>query len=158
MEFQLYKRHKQVLKNSIATFFFLVAVSCIGLMTRGKGGSESFYSRWDVPIYGYVLTFMGAIILGVVWLLIDGAKSTSQKILFEHNSIQFNKFKERIPIEDVVFIKRDYHQWMVNDESGNVWILKMKNKKEVRFLVERKFDDDLKKWINENIESMEIKA
>ena len=158
MEFQLYKRHKQVLKNSIAVFFLFLVGSTIGLMIRGVGGSESFFSEWNVPVYGYVLAILGIFVLGTVGILVEDARSTSRKILFEHHSIQLKRSKEKVSIDDVVSVKRDYHQWMANDERGNVWILKMKNKKEVRFLVESKLEDDLKKWINENVESMKTKA
>ncbi|KYG72707.1 hypothetical protein [Roseivirga echinicomitans] len=158
MEFQLYKRHKQVLKNSIATFFFLVVGLTIAMMSRGIGVTESSFSEWNVPVYGYVLAILGIFVLGTLGILVQEAKSTSHKVLFEDHSIQLKRSKERVSVSDVISVKRDYHQWTTNDEDGNVWILKIKNKKEVKFLVERRFDDDLKKWINENDEFMKTKV
>ncbi len=152
MEFQIYKRVNQLIKSLMAGILLWAGIGAIMLMTGGKGQSEPLYLRWGVPLWGYIVTLFGALILLLLWWFFERGRSTYSKLIIRGNEVVlFKKFpKTEVRIENKIeTIVPDYGNWMYNNEDGNVWKVILKKEKQIRILVGKDNMEYLKKWLEE---------
>lgn len=127
MEFKAYSKSWQSFNKVTSWVLIVLDGFLIGAMVRGKSGTESLYSRLDVPVYVYVISILVAIIAFIINMSLAGNIEGHKRLNVskEHikaYSIIGNSFVIDGPIK---LIKIRFDLWADNDSEN--WVVELGN-------------------------------
>ena len=138
MEFKVYKSSEQTRRKVLQGIVLVLIVFGIGSMVRGVGNTDTLYSRWDMPTYAYVLTWIVVALLFIALLNLIFSPVGKSTVSLENSSIYFKKgmFSDKVEItSDVSEVVRDYGSWSANSQSGSVWTIKTVTLRDIQIVV-----------------------
>ncbi|MEQ9220298.1 MAG: hypothetical protein RLO17_19755 [Cyclobacteriaceae bacterium] len=138
MEFKVYSRSEQNLRKVLQWIILILIILCFGAMVRGVGSYETLYSRWEMPFYAYLFTWIILFFLSVIWLNLMFSPIGKSSVILVNNSVLIKKglFKSEMDVTSKVQeISRDYSSWASNSEPGSIWTIEMIDLNNIQFIV-----------------------